>query len=110
MLGTLATQLLLFDNPFSEKVFEKILTDEGFVLNKKNNLIIRDFKRADGESSVLFVINPGKEKASDSYEFDGNFLFVDNYDNENFKFSVSQNKLEFEIGPEDAACIIYKNI
>ncbi|MBN2073661.1 MAG: beta-galactosidase [Actinobacteria bacterium] len=109
MIGTMATRLLLFDNPDNTKLFEKILASEGFALNKNNNLIIRNFDRADGSNSVLFVINPSMEEASGSYGFQGGIKIVDYFDDRCIDFNLDGSRLDFRIGPEDGACIIYKN-
>lgn len=106
MLGTLATQLLLFGDEDTERMIGAILCREGITLDRHDNLIVKDCRVDQGTRGALFLINPQRSAVSSSSLLPG--AIVDSYFDGDSVLKMGHEQIDFTIGAEDAACIVYE--
>ncbi len=107
LIGTSFCQSLLAEDKDTENTISKILNDEGIVNSKNNGLMIFNLNVDGMGIKSVIIINSGKEKIKQSISFGKEIKVIDSY-SKDFQYKLSGKRLTFEIGPEDANCIIYE--
>ena len=105
LLGTAVGQSIFMNDIYTETALTKILDNEKIDYCYKDNLIIRKHEYKD--KGAVVIINPTNERISQRVSFEKKIKVIQSYD-AGFSYNLRGTDLSFQIGPEDANCIVYE--